>query len=135
MKHVRSIIFLFTFEIVSFYLKQSCTLIISFDVIVLAPSFTYQCSKGYCGPTYGSAVEGSSEDVGRACSNDQPKCEAYQYSKTSGYGHLCSSEKNDGYHRDAQNCIKTEGNFHLEVLVRYKSRNLFDAKDILSYDE
>ena len=114
-------------------MKQSCTLIISFDVIVLAPSFTYQCSKGYCGPTYGSAVEGSSENVGRACSNDQPKCEAYQYSKTSGYGHLCSSEKNDGYHRDAQNCIKTEGNFHLEVLVRYKSRNLF--KDILSYDE
>ena len=96
------------------------SLTISFDVFVIVPSFAYQCNEGHCDSAYGKAVYGSSDYVARACSNDQPKCEAYQYSKESGYGHLCSSEKKQGTDKDYQNCIKTEGKFHLEVFVRYE---------------
>ena len=77
--------------------------------------FTYQCQAlgdyGYCGSgnTYKQVYQSgswdwgykpSSSDLKRACSNDHPKCKAYEYSSRKGYGHLCTTNVNaapDGY--------------------------------------
>ena len=72
-------------------------------------SFNYKCTIGYCGPVYGHSVSGTSEDVAEACSNDHPKCKAYQYSAKHGYGHLCSAASKEGTHGDYKNCVKSQG--------------------------
>ena len=74
-----------------------------------SPSFTYRCNTGFCHPVYGSRIRGNSNDVALACSNDHPKCKAYRYSASRGYGELCASELIEGTAYDYQNCFKQEG--------------------------
>ena len=72
---------------------------------------------GYCGPTYGTSVSGTSEDVAEACSNDHLRCKAYQYSAKRGYGHLCSSASTYGTYLDYQNCVKSQGCINIWYLI------------------
>ena len=92
-------------------------------LFILVQSFTYQCSEGYCGPTYGYSIKGSSEDVAKACSNDHPKCKAYQYSAHYGRGVLCASANNEGKNSSPltrqrnKNCVKNQGCIQFRFLV------------------
>ena len=58
-------------------------------------------------------VHGASEDVAKACSNDHPKCKAYQYlplmSYGGGYGYLCTSVFEDRTILNSEFCIKSQG--------------------------
>ena len=72
----------------------------------LAPTSDYPCTPGYCGPKYGELIIGSSWDLARACTNDHPRCKAYQYSPSRRCGYLCSSKTTIGNKEDFQNCVK-----------------------------
>ena len=92
-----------------FYVGFSSDLFSLTDV----PTSAYQCNTGYCEPSYGRSVVGTSNDVAKACSNDHPKCQAYYHSAIAGYGYLCSSKNRTGSHGDTQSCdkyVKYNGN-------------------------
>ena len=84
------------------------------------PLFTYQCTTGFCDYTYGTWIDGTSEDVAKACSNDYPKCKAYHYSTANGHGLLCESVESSGSYADIQNCVQIRGYDSKIVNVLYE---------------
>ena len=88
---------------------------ISFVIFQVHQAFTYQCSGPYveCRNVYGRRIKGTSEDVAKACSNDHPKCKAYQYlppmSYGGGYGYLCQSVLEDRTILNSEFCVKSQG--------------------------
>ena len=75
---------------------------------------SYDCDSGYCTTPYGLAIDGNSDDVAEACSQDYPKCKSYTYSKKGGHGYLCYTE-NKAYHiyQDYIHCSQIFGNKHI----------------------
>ena len=102
--------------------------------IILDSYSPYRCDEGYCTPAYGNAINGTLHEVGIACIKDYPKCKAYQYSESRGYGHLCEKptySKSDDM-IDYKSCIAPFGK-HAKYLNRYKDtvlNNIFQIYKI-----
>ena len=64
----------------------------------------FRCSSGYCSSFYGRPIIGSNNSVAMACKTD-PKCKAFRYSVTNGFGFLCDKTDQEGdYYDDWKLC-------------------------------
>ena len=104
-------------------MKNALAIIFHVSAKLITDSYSpYACKPGYCTPPYGNSINGTLHEVGIACIKDYPKCKAYQYSASRGYGHLCAvttSSKSDDM-EDYKSCTPPFGNYCFRNTIRIK---------------
>ena len=71
-------------------------------------------------------VKGSSKELAKACTNDYPKCKAYEWTGNGwngeGWGWLCSSTRNGTTSMAKRFCVQSQGYISYYILVRFQRR-------------